>query len=97
MATYADQYTLSADAGFLHRVEQAAIVAALAVIAQTDPNSGQLALAQRVMADPAGIATVLAKAVVTDPTVAATAPAGTSLTDAQLQTAVNATLLKFVR
>lgn len=96
MATYVDQYTLSADAGFKQRVEQAVVKAAMTVL-DGGADSGRIALAQRVMADPTSFAAIVAKAVVTDSVVSASAPTGSTLTDAQLQTAVNSVLAKFVR
>ena len=98
MALYVDQYTLSQDVNFQHRVEIAILEAATAVVNQSTPDSGQLALARRAFDDSQPMSLDVAKAIVIDPTVAATAPTGTGLTDAQIQSAVNSILAKgFVR
>lgn len=97
MAAFIDQYTLSQDATFQHRVMIAMLIAAAGVINQASPNSGQLATAQRIVDAPEGFIADVSNLAVLNATVAGTAPTGSGLTDAQLQTAVNAALLQLVR
>lgn len=96
MATYDDQYTLGEDASFHKRVEQAAITIAIQVLSG-GYSSGEVSLAEKILADPVNFSKLLSKAVVTQSAVSATAPTGATLSDAQLQTAVNTILSKFVR
>lgn len=94
---FIDQYNLSQDATFQHRVTIAMLSVATGVINQAKPDSGQLAAAQRIVADPNSFSQDVANLAVLNATVAATAPTGSGLTDAQLLTAVNAALLQLVR
>lgn len=92
-----DQYNLANDATFKQKVEQAILEAAVAVIGQSNPPSDRLALAQRVIYDSVAFTSMFVKALVTDNTIAAAAPTGAGLTDADIQTAVNTMLPRFVR
>lgn len=90
MATYAEQFTLSQDAGFKGRVQIACVRAANTVLAN---NTAQFVeLARRVLKSPDVYAALAAQAIMSDATVANSAPTGAALTDAQLQSAVTSFL-----
>lgn len=92
-----DQYTASQNATFVHRVQQAVVTAAAASVDST--NSGIRALAQRILADPAGFGARVAEGIVTVSPITTRVTAdstGATATDAEIQTAVNTLLLKYV-
>lgn len=96
MASLADQYTYSQNAGFQNQVKQAMVSAAVAVSGEAQAfNRNRTALAIKVLA-PGGVAAWLppfAEAVANDPTVSATIAVNggsASATDPQIQAAVNA-------
>lgn len=97
MAKYLDQYTLSQDVDFQHRIMIALISAASAIVAQVKPDSGQLAAAQRVMDEPAANAVAFALLIVLDPQISTKAPISADVSDDQITTAVQTYFKQLVR
>jgi len=88
---YIDRTRLARDREFVDRIQHAMLVAAVGVLNQATPPAERLALAKKIVVEPERYAQTFAFGVVANSTVEATA------TDADLQTAVNATLIAWAK
>jgi len=88
---YIDRTDLAQDAQFVARVQHAMMVAAWAVLNQASPPAERLALARVIVTEPERRARIFAFGVVSNSDITAAS------TDAELQTAVNATLIAYAK
>lgn len=88
----ADQNTLARDTTFQARVRMAAVIAAIAVLNEsesTENHERRYNYAARVLSGYVPFLTKLSYLVVTNSTIAATAPTGANATDGDIQFVVN--------
>lgn len=97
-ATLAQDASLAADATFKLRV-QAAMMRRLMTLLATPASltSDQLALARQMIYDPATYGAVIASGIVTDSAINARDGVVGAVTDAEITTATNALLARYVR
>jgi hypothetical protein len=95
MALLADQYTLSQDSNFQHRVQEAIVSAAIAIQNEASNvafHPQRVLLAAKVLTNPGGYASVLATGIATDANVgtdAGSPPNSSLVTDAHITSAVS--------
>jgi hypothetical protein len=93
-ATLSDQYTLSQDVNFQHRVQESIVAAAIAIANESPAvalHSARIAFGRSVLASPSSWAASMAPSLATDATIAADAgspPIQANVTDAHINTAV---------
>jgi hypothetical protein len=98
MATLAEDNALATNATFLKRVEAAILRQVMSLlITPQNLTSAELATARHILYDPTTQAALIARGVVTNTAVAARNGVEANVTDAEIQSAVNGILGRYVR